>query len=411
MAGQFGPMSAKSFVLNSGAERPRAGPVRTRPGRALLALFVAAAFAPALAADPPAALSEAVYRALQQAQRALDQGQPGLALERVEHAATLAGNDYDHALVAQNRVYVELARDDPEAALRAAEAALARRALPRRAAADLRYLRAQLLARQGRTADAIGALEHWLRGRRDPPVAAELLLARLYQRSNQPEQAAARLERLLTRKPGTDSALYRELLETQYRLGHHTRVVELAKTLIARDPQDADAWTRLAAGQLAAGDPQQSLATLALAHRQGRLRQAQDLLRQVQLYRREGLPWQAAELLRALLDRGELAASPANLLLLADAWQQAREWQAAAMTLERLLSLLDGRAQPTAHPDIGQLYLRLGIAHYRSQNWSAAGHAWRRASDQPSTRAAAGEWLATLDRDHPGQVTDRLAPR
>jgi len=346
-------------------------------------------------AGTAASLSPAVYQALQQAQRALKEQQPKQAEKYLNRAHSKARNAYDRALIAQNRAYVSMAVKDYPAAMQAITQALAHKALPAGAAGDLRYLQAQLLARDARTPQAISRLQALLRNKPKPPEGAQDLLARLYLRNQQLQPAATLLEQMVQHQPKAKDEVYDLLAATDYRLQRYQRSIPLLKTLIRRQPANSGYWTRLIASQLAADRNQQALATLELAHQQGYLNHAKDTQRLARLYRRHGLPLAAAKLLQQAIEQDRLPSTTANLRELADAWRQAREWRNMGLTLEQTLAACDDR-------DKGPLHLQLGIAYYHTRDWRGAYRQFGLANGYAQTQARAQQWLDRLDNQHPG---------
>ena len=342
-----------------------------------------------------ASLSPAVYQALQQAQRALKQQQPKQAEKYLKRAQSKARKAYDRALIEQNRAYIAMAAGDYPAAMQAITQALANKTLPARAAGDLRYLQAQLLARDGRTPQAITRLQALLRNNAKPPKGAQRLLAKLYLHNQQLRKAATLLEQLLKSTPKANDEVYDLLATADYRLQRYRHSIPLLKTLIQHQPANSGYWTRLIASQLAAGRTQQALATLALAHQQGYLNTAKDNKRLARLYRHQGLPLAAAKLLQRAIEQQRLPSTTANLRELADAWRQAREWHKAGTVLEQALAHCHDE-------DKGPLHLQLGMACYHARDWQGAYRQLTLAGDYTQTRSEAQQWLARLNhRPHP----------
>jgi tetratricopeptide (TPR) repeat protein len=349
-------------------------------------------------ASTAASLSPAVYQALQQAQRALKEGQPKRAGKYLKRAQSKARKTYDRALIEQNRAYVSMAAKDYPAAKQAITQALANQALPPGAAADLRYLQAQLLVRDRRTPQAITHLQALLHNNPKPPDGAQRLLAKLYLRNKQPQQAATLLEQLLKNSPKANDEVYDLLASADYRLHRYRHSIPLLKTLIRHHPANQGYWTRLIASQLAGDHPRQALATQELAHKQGYLSSTKDIQRLARLYRHRGLPLAAAKLLQQAIEQGQLPSTTAKLRELADAWQQAREWHKAGATLEQALTGCD-------ESDRGPLHLQLGIAYYHAQDWQGAYRQLSLANGYAQTQPRAQQWLARLHNGHPDPGT------
>ncbi|SDM57149.1 hypothetical protein SAMN05192555_11513 [Franzmannia pantelleriensis] len=148
----------------------------------------------------------------------------------------------------------------------------------------------------------------------------------------------------------------------------------------------AQEWRRAAALAQQAGLDEQAAVFWDTAWRLGVFSADEDLSTLVRLHMAAGTPARGAELLQAALEAGEVADSLAHRRLLAQAWQAARDRQAALAAWQQL-------AERSGEADD---WLRLGQLAYEWGRAEAARAAWQRAASLGVEQAEA--WLTGLDQ-------------
>ncbi|PAU75730.1 hypothetical protein [Halomonas salipaludis] len=151
----------------------------------------------------------------------------------------------------------------------------------------------------------------------------------------------------------------------------------------------AQEWRRAAALAQQAGLDQQAAVFWDTAWRLGVFSADEDLSTLVRLHMAAGTPARGAEQLQAALEAGEVADSLAHRRLLAQAWQAARDRQAALAAWQALAERSGAAAD----------WLRLGQLAYAWGREEAARTAWQRAASLGAEQAEA--WLTGLDRSPP----------
>jgi tetratricopeptide (TPR) repeat protein len=113
-------------------------------------------------------------------------------------------------------------------------------------------------------------------------------------------------------------------LDAQWQLNRFNQTIVTLKQLIALQPNQSKWWFQLANAELKKGTPQAALSTLQLAKLAGVEFSQPQLIRLAQLYAKQGIPERAARLLASIPDQNKEL-----IVLQANYWQQAKEWQHA----------------------------------------------------------------------------------
>ena len=130
------------------------------------------------------------------------------------------------------------------------------------------------------------------------------------------------------------------------------------------------------------GDMEQTERQLILTeavYEQGMLDSGQHVLNLVSLYLLHGLPYKAALVMERELGAGIIESNERNLVLLSQAWHQARETEKSMPPLQRAAE----------YADSGKLYLRLGQLHSNLEQWREAAAAIRLALQKGGIKDAA----------------------
>jgi tetratricopeptide (TPR) repeat protein len=374
------------------------------------------------AAERPA-LSERTHRRLSAAQELLNRDRPDEAVRALRALHDDAASGYERALVQQTLGYAYLAQGEHEAAAKAFQDALDNGSLPPQAAHPLRYNLAQLHAQAGRYRQAAGGLEHWLAAEPNPPPAAHLLAGQVYFQLKEYGKSIAQVRSAIDKAAAPPEAWYQLLLAAYHEDGQHEAAARLLQEMVAREPDNAAHWRRLADLQLHLGRHREALATLELALRRDLL-EGSDRRRLAQLYLYLELPYRAARLLGDALEAGQVPDDAEHWALLGDAWLGAREYARAVAALreagertqeaapfvravEILLSqerwheaaeLLDQALERATEDEAPRVQLLAGIAAFHSGEHDRAAHLLSSAARAEATRAQAEAWLGALAR-------------
>ena len=256
--------------------------------------------------------------------------------------------------------------------------ALESAALPPAFAHGVTYNLAQIAIRAGRYQEGLGHLERWLRAEKSPGVAAHQLAAVALTRTNRCAAALPHL-RIAARAPGAEPVWQRTLEECERAARRDDSDDGAVRELLRREPDVKARWLEAIARYRAARREAEALALLEVLARRGMAGPAE-----LHDYARgclaAGLPHRAAETLTTALTAGTLPRERATLLLLGDAWRQARE---------RDKALAAYREAAAAKAD-GNLYLDIGALAVELERWREAVAALELALDQPVLRDPAG---------------------
>lgn len=395
---------------------------------ALLALLVLASPAQAqtdcAAQEDTQALREPVYRRVEAASRAIQEGNAAQAADKL---ATLAANveGYERAVVLQTLgyAYVESGRDAQ--ALDAFAEALAMEALPRTPQQQLRYNTAQLQIALGRTDVGIDTLRRYLAEACEaPPARAHMLLASALAEKERYRDSLVQVEEAFAKAEAPiETSWLRFKLGLHFETGTYDAAAEVLLVLIERAPLDVSAWKQLVGAYFEAGDRRRALAAQALSRRLGLLDEPKALRNLANLYRALDIPYKAGLVLREAMAQGRLPQSAETWEALANAWIAAREWQRAD---EALLAAAEAGGKAELLVRLGQVRVergnwqaavrafsdalqrgvgtasrvryQMGIAAWRAGDVDTARSALQAARDDPEQRQAAQQWLDFIER-------------
>jgi len=349
------------------------------PSYAVAAWLAAAALAaPAAADEPPGcppgapagAMSESGYRAVEEAIEHLGSSRYAEAEKRLTQALERS-KGYERAVIQQTLGYVYAEQNAIGKALGAFEEALALDALPRKPQEDLLLNVGQILAAEGRHAEAVSALERYLAFACTPRPEARLLLASALAEREDYERALAQVRLVVDATEAPKAPWLEFAIALHYELGHLADCARLLMRLIALVPDNADYWKQLSSVLLEAGRDSDAVTVLAVAERNGLVRTERDILNLTSLYLSLEMPYRAGMLLEGALGRGVVEPSAERFRQLSDAWIAAREWPRAAAALERAAELADD----------GEPWLQLARVAIEQEQWRDAQSALEKALD------------------------------
>lgn len=272
---------------------------------------------------------------------------------------------------------------------------------------------------------AAEALTTWIDTAQAPKPEHYLLLADIRTRLKQYPQAAALVEKAIADSPQPKQEWYQLLLGLYHEARDFEGCIRILETLIDDQPDNPQYWNQLTGIFQEAGKEQQALAVQQLMYRRGLLKTQGTIIQLVQVLRFQGLHSRAADLLQAEIDHGAVAATAPHLELLGTAWTEAKEYRKAGQALERAQAV---SYSPDTQHRLGQIYselhdwgkaedilalavargglnnpggayLLLGLAQYRLNAKEKARAAFVKASQAPTVRKTAQQWLDHLDAE------------
>ncbi len=130
-----------------------------------------------------------------------------------------------------------------------------------------------------------------------------------------------------------------------------------------------------------------AFATYKTMHAQHMLTTSDELVRLAQFYLYYNVPTKAAALLRSHLEKGAIRANAKNYALLAQSYQNARNWQKSIAPLQKAAKMAE-------NTENREYYRQLGLAYGQGQNWARAAAAFEAALNTKNPRKTAPDtWL------------------
>lgn len=398
----------------------------TRP--AWIITFVLLLLAPAIppmAVEKTPTLSPKTYRVLQDAEKLLDRGKSGEAIQRLEQLIRETAEDpYAQAVACQALAHAHIDLGDYPAAIPPLERSLDLQALPHEAQRRSRYNLAQLYLANERFSAAVEQLKIWFEETEKPGADAYVLLGSAYLQLNQFKNAISPLRRAIAISEKPNETWYQSLLGAYNELQDYPACVELLQRMLKLFPDRPDYWRQLSAIELMRKNNRQALAAMELGYLNGQLTGERDLLNLAQLYSLLDIPYKAAQLLEKEINQGRIEDTAKHWEQTADAWYRAKEMDAsiaayakavarggdsglrlrlAQLYLEerqwskarkRLLEVIESKE--TKWRDRG--WLLLGIACFEENALEQARSAFSEALKFAKTRQQAAQWLTYLDQ-------------
>ncbi|MGI9324060.1 MAG: tetratricopeptide repeat protein [Pseudomonadales bacterium] len=242
---------------------------------------------------------------------------------------------------------------------------------PNEYAPELRLLLGQVLLTLDDYPGGLEQLELWVAVQEEPFPGGLFLMGYGYLRLDQTDAAIARLEQAIATVDITPFSHWIELLAYAYAKAGRTReAVELLEELIARDPAQERWWRNLASVLLVLERVPDGTAALAiLEHLNDQA--YRDRRRLARFFAHIGMPADGAELLARGLDEQQTPDTADDLLLLAEMWLLAREFNQAIAALTKAQSL---------NPENGKPAFMMGQLHLHWEQYPPATKALERAA-------------------------------
>jgi tetratricopeptide (TPR) repeat protein len=377
-----------------------------RPGRklALLALF-AAMIAPVatLAQEPKCEgpegvdrqergnlIGERTFRRLSAIHEQLGENQYADALKGLNALNTGNLNDYEAAMVNQTYGYVYAAQGKYDQAIPYFEKALQLDSLPNSAHFGLMYSLAQLYAGQDQHQKTVDLMLEYLKFQCDPPAQAYIALGSSYASLNRFNDALPYVKKAIE-KAGDKAQESWYLLELAiyFEQKDFASAARQLTVMVSMWPDKLKYWEMLSGAYQEQQKDLEALATLMLAYRKGLLYEGppdqveKRLLNIVRTNMFVEVPFVAGQILETELAKGRIEANEKNLALLLNAWTQAREFDKAIATIDRLAPLKDD----------GELYLQKAQLLAEKSDWTGTITAARQALEKGNLKKPGGAYL------------------
>lgn len=380
-----------------------------------------------------ARMRPAVFERLAAAQRAAEIGRHDEAIALLQALERDFGggrtlNAYERANLHYFRGFIHEARGEGPEAIAAYGRVLAERGLPPTMTSNTRYALARLHLEAEHWAQAAALLEAWFRDAEKPPPDAHAKLARAWYGLGKHARALSEIDTALAvarrRQLPPQEGWFLLMRAAAFDSGDIARTRRALETLAGEWPRK-EYFLQLGAVYGQAGEPARRVAAIEAAWLAGWLTSEQELLSLAYLYLESGLPRRAATLIEGGFAATRIARNPANLGVLAAAWQQAGEPQRSLLPLReatgpdadaaqwlRLAGLELQLGEPAAaarsaraaltagggeRPDAARILL--GTALFEAGRMDEAREAFLAAARDPRSRDEATRWVRYLETE------------
>jgi tetratricopeptide (TPR) repeat protein len=220
-------------------------------------------------------------------------------------------------------------------------------------------------------------------------------------------------------KPEVSKDWYQNLFIVVYKQKNYSKANSIAKTLVARWPNDKTFWSYYANTYLLLKKDKDALNVYALMAKKGMLKSKDEHMQLVSLLVEAHAPYESAKNLKKYMDEGIIPKNKDNYSLLSSLWMQAKDWDNALNALGKqaqleesgdvylrqasiYLSKLDyNKAVQSARKAIhkgglkhpGQAWMLLGQAAFRAKDTHTALQAFHQASNYKAQREDAQGWI------------------
>ena len=328
--------------------------------------------APAPAAAAPAkkdrkatgSMSEATYRQLEKVYKMMAENKNAEALAKLQELEDKANGAYEKCLVLQTEGYVYANQNNYKKAITLFEQALQLDALPQQPYEQLLYNIGQMDIATEQYDKGIQMIERYFAEATfaKPPPDAHILLASAYAEKKRFADALVQVQAAIDQAKTAKEPWLQLKLALHYELKQYPLCAETLLQLIAVAPTKKDYWKQLSSMFFEIKQDKESLAVLALADRQGFLTEDHEFRNLANVYMLLEIPYKAGQVLQRGFDRKILKEDDKSLVMLADAWQLARENDRCAEALKHAADFT-GK---------GDLYLRLAGIYAEDEKWKKA---------------------------------------
>ena len=335
-------------------------------------------------------IGERTFRRLSAVHEQLGENQYAEALKGLKGLESGNLNDYEAAMVNQTYGYVFAAQGKYDQSIPYFEKALQADALPNAAHFGLMYSLAQLYAGQEKHQRTVDLMLEYLKFQCDPPPQAYIALGSSYASLNRFNEALPYVRKAIE-KAGADAqeSWYQLELAIYFEQKDFASAARLLTAMVAKWPDKLKYWEMLSGAFQEQQKDLDSLAALMVAYRKGLMYEApadqveKKILNVVRMNIYAEIPFVAGDILEREMAAGRVEASEKNLTLLLSAWTQAREFDKAVATIDRLAPM---------KPD-GELYLQKAQLLAEKGDWAGTIEAARQAIDKGNLKKPGGAYL------------------
>ena len=335
-------------------------------------------------------IGERTFRRLSAIHEQLGENQYADALKGLRALESGNLNDYESAMINQTFGYVYAAQGKYDEAIPYFEKALQSDALPNAGHFGLMYSLAQLYAGQEKHQRTVDLMLEYLKFQCDPPPQAYIALGSSYASLNRYNDALPYVRKAIE-KAGDKAQESWYLLELAiyFEQKDFPSASRLLTAMIAKWPEKLKYWEMLSGAYQEQQKDLDALAALMVAYRKGLLYEVpgdqieKKILNVVRMNIFVEVPFVAGEILEKEMAAGRIKADEKNLGLLLNAWTQAREFDRAVATIDRLAPM---------KPD-GELFLQKAQLLAEKSDWAGTIEAARQAIEKGNLKKPGGAYL------------------
>ncbi|HEX2586377.1 MAG TPA: tetratricopeptide repeat protein, partial [Steroidobacteraceae bacterium] len=333
------------------------------------------------------------------------------------------GSEYEKALVNYNLGIAYSSKNDYPNAAKAFAKSLSANGLPRTQREQVQYNLGQLYIVVGQFDDGIKTLQDYIANACGQITAeAHIFLANALSEKKRYQDAAPQIDLALSKTKEPKEQWLQMKLAINYELKDYKACAEALVQLITKVPDKSDYWKQLSSVLYEMKDDAQSVAVLALADRLGFVQKPNEIKNLYNVYMMLEVPYKAGTLMQDAIDKNRIPASEENLDLIANAWINAHESQRAENTLKKLAAMsekgdyyyklgamygdneqwqpskemLEKAIQKGGIKRMGDVWMRLAVAHYGLKDNPGAITALQKAQTFDESSKQASEWLRAL---------------
>lgn len=367
-------------------------------------------------------MSESTYADVQSAMEMLSKNKTAEAIDKLSKMAD-KGSEYEKALVNYNLGIAYSSKNDYPNAAKAFAKSLSANGLPRTQREQVQYNLGQLYIVGGQYDEGIKTLQEYISNACGQITAeAHIFLANALSEKKRYQEAAPQVDLAISKAKEPKEQWLQMKLAIYYELKDFKACAEALVQLIAKIPEKSDYWKQLSSVLYEMKDDAQSVAVLALADRQGFVQKPNEIKNLYNVYMMLEVPYKAGALLQEAIDKNRIPGSEENLDLVANAWINAHESLRAENTLKKLAAMsekgdyyyklgamygdneqwqsskemLEKAVQKGGIKRMGDVWMRLAVAHYGMKDNPGAIAALQKALTFDETSKQASEWLRAL---------------
>ena len=345
-------------------------------------------------------MSESTYADVQAAMEMLSKNKTAEAIDKLSKMAD-KGSEYEKALVNYNLGIAYSSKNDYPNSTKAFAKSLSANGLPRTQREQVQYNLGQLYIVIGQYDDGIKTLQEYIANACGQITAeAHIFLANALSEKKRYQDAAPQVDLAISKAKEPKEQWLQMKLAINYELKEFKACAEALVQLISKVPEKSDYWKQLSSVLYEMKDDAQSVAVLALADRQGFIQKPNEIKNLYNVYMMLELPYKAGTLLQEAIDKNRVPGSEENLDLIANAWINAHESQRAETTLKKLAAMSEK----------GDYYYKLGAMYGDNEQWQSSKEMLEKAIQKGGIKRMGDVWMRLAVahyglKDNPGAIT------